>query len=99
MLVHSVLFYLKPEVTAAQRDEFRNALETLKGIKTVTQLHIGSPAPTAKRPNIDDSYAFALTILFPDVAAHDAYQVDPLHKAFVAKCSPLWTRTQIYDAA
>ena len=40
----------------------------------------------------------ALTVLLKDVAAHDAYQVDPIHLAFVASCKALWTRVQIYDA-
>jgi hypothetical protein len=99
MLVHSVLFWLKPEITVEQRSEFRRALETLQGISSVDAVYIGTPAATAKRPTIDASYSFALTVLCRDVAAHDAYQVDPLHKAFVAKCSAWWTRVQIYDAA
>lgn len=99
MLVHSVYFWLKPELTAAQRAEFRATLETLTTVKSVEKVYIGTPAGTTKRPVIDDSYAFALTIVCRDVAAHDAYQVDPLHQAFVAKCSGMWTRVQIYDAA
>ena len=99
MLVHSVFFWLKPEVTAEQRAEFRRALETLQGIQSVEAVHIGTPAATTKRPTIDTSDSFALTVLCRDVVAHDAYQVDPLHKAFVASCSALWTRVQIYDAA
>lgn len=99
MLVHTVFFWLKPEITSAQRAEFRAALETLAGIKSVERVHIGTPAATAKRPIIDDTYSFALTVICRDVAAHDAYQVDPLHLAFVQKCSSMWTRVQIYDAA
>lgn len=99
MLVHSVFFWLKPELTVAQRAEFRRALETLANVKSVERVYVGTPAATMKRPIIDDSYSFALTIVCRDVAAHDAYQVDPLHKAFVEKCSSMWTRVQIYDAA
>lgn len=99
MLVHSVFFWLKPDLSPAQRAEFRRALETLTKVKSVEHVYVGTPAATAKRPIIDDSYSFALTIVCRDVAAHDAYQVDPLHKAFVEKCSSMWTRVQIYDAA
>ena len=99
MLVHSVFFWLKPDLSATQRVEFRRALETLSGVKSVERVYVGTPAATAKRPIIDDSYSFALTVVCKDVAAHDAYQVDPLHQAFVAKCSAMWTRVQIYDAA
>ncbi len=99
MLIHTVLFWLNPELSPEQRAEFRRSLETLVGIKSVEKVYVGSPAATAKWPTIDDSYSFALTVICRDVAAHDAYQVDPLHKAFVAKCSSMWTRVQIYDAA
>lgn len=98
MLVHSVFFYLKPGLSAADREQLRRGLESLRTIKFAEQVYIGSPAPTPKRGAVDDAYGFALTILFRDVAAHDAYQIDPVHKAFVEKCSQYWTRVQVYDA-
>jgi hypothetical protein len=99
MLVHSVYFWLKPELTAAQRAEFRRGVESLAGIKSVEKVYVGTPAKTEKRPIIDDSYSVALTVICQDVAAHDAYQVDPLHLAFVATFKTFWARVQIYDAA
>lgn len=99
MLVHSVFFWLKPGLTPAQHDEFRRGLESLTGLRAATQVYIGTPAPTAKRPPLDDSYSFALTVLFRDVAAHDAYQVDPAHRAFIDTFKSCWARIQIYDAA
>jgi hypothetical protein len=98
MLVHTVFFWLKPELTAAQRAEFRGGVESLGGIKAVRQIHVGVPAATEKRPIIDDSYSVALTVIVDDVAGHDAYQVDPIHRAFVDKFKTCWTRVQIYDA-
>jgi hypothetical protein len=99
MLIHSVFFWLKPELTAAQRAEFRAGLESLVGIKAAERVYLGTPAPTAKRPVIEDTYSHALTIVCRDVAAHDAYQVDPLHRAFVDRFKTYWARVQIYDAA
>ena len=99
MLVHTVYFWLKPDLTAAQREEFRRGVESLAGIKSVEKVYVGVPAATTKRPVIDDSYSFALTVLCRDVAAHDAYQVDPIHLAFVETFKTFWTRVQIYDAA
>lgn len=98
MLVHTVYFWLKPELTAQQRADFRRGVESLGGIKAVAQLHVGVPAKTEKRPIIDDSYSVALTVICKDVAGHDAYQVDPLHLAFVNTFKTFWTRVQIYDA-
>ena len=99
MLVHSVYFWLKPELTAAQRADFRRGVETLIAIKAAKQVFVGAPAATPKRPVIDDSYSIALTVLCKDLAAQDAYQVDPIHLKFVADFKTFWTRIQIYDAA
>jgi hypothetical protein len=68
-------------------------------ISAAEAVHVGTPAPTPPRPVIDTSYDFALTVLVQDVAAHDAYQADPIHLAFVAAFKPFWDRVQIYDAA
>lgn len=98
MLYHCVYFWLKPELTAAQRAEFRAGVETLKGIKAVAKVSVGVPAATARRPVIDASYDVALVVECRDVAAEAAYQVDPLHLAFVEKFKGHWTRVQIYDS-
>jgi hypothetical protein len=98
MLVHTVYFWLKPELTSAQRVAFRQGVESLSGINAVEAVYVGTPAATEKRPVIDDTYSFALTVLCKDLAAQNAYQVDPLHLAFVNTFKPAWARVQIYDA-
>jgi hypothetical protein len=98
MLVHTVYFWLKPELTPAQRAEFRRAVETLGAIKSVEKVYVGVPAGVPDRPIVDKSFSVALTVICKDVAAHDAYQVDPIHLAFVNQCKTFWTRVQIYDA-
>ncbi len=98
MLVHSVYFYLVPELTAAQRAEFRKGVETLGTISSVEKVYIGTPAPVPDRPVIDKSFGIALTVICKDVAAHDAYQTDAIHLAFIAKHKHCWTRVQVYDS-
>lgn len=98
MLVHTVYFWLKPELTPAQRAEFRRGVESLSGIKAVEAVYVGTPAATVKRPIVDDSYSFALTVLCKDIEAEKAYQVDPLHLTFVSTFKTFWSRVQIYDA-
>jgi len=98
MLVHTVYFWLKPELTPAQRADFRKGVESLGAIKAVDQLFVGTPAKTTKRPIIDDSYSVALTVVCKDVAAHDVYQVDPIHLKFVETFKTCWYKVQIYDA-
>lgn len=98
MLVHSVFFWLKPDLTATQRAEFRAGLDSLQAIKAAVSVYVGTPAPTPKRPIVEDTYSFALTIVCRDIAGHDAYQVDPIHQAFVNTFKTYWSRVQIYDA-
>ena len=98
MLVHTVYFWLKPDLTDAQRADFRRGVESLAGIKSAEKVYVGKPAATQKRPIIDDSYSVALTVICQDVAAHDAYQVDPIHLKFVEQFKSFWVRVQIYDA-
>lgn len=97
MLVHSVYFWLKEDVSEEENAAFRAGLESLRGIPAAKGLYIGNPAPTPKRPVIEDSYSFGLVVLFDDMAGHDLYQVHPLHKAFLEKFSARWTRVAIYD--
>ena len=99
MLVHTVYFWLKPELTAQQRADFRRGVESLSAIKSVERVYVGTPAKTEKRPVIDDSYSVALTVVCKDIAAHDAYQIDPIHLAFVNTFKTFWFKVQIYDAA
>ena len=99
MLVHTVVFWLRKDLSPAAREAFRReGLESLSTISSVSKMHIGAPAPIPPRPVVDASYDFAITALFEDVAAHDAYQVDPVHKAFLARFKGDWERVQIYDA-
>jgi hypothetical protein len=98
MLVHSVYFWLKDGLSDADRAAVRKGLESLATIKSAQKVYIGAPAATPKRPIVDSSYDFALTVILKDIAAHDAYQSDPIHTAFVANCSKLWKKLTIFDA-
>lgn len=98
MLYHCVYFWLKPDLTPGQRADFRRGVESLAGIKSVEKVAVGAPAATERRPIIDASYDVALVVICRDVAAHNAYQVDPIHLAFVDKFKAFWIRVQIYDS-
>ncbi|MGB0184061.1 MAG: Dabb family protein [Opitutales bacterium] len=98
MLVHTVIFWLRKDLQSEERAEFLEGLKSLEGIESIAALHLGTPAQTGDRPVIDKSYDFCLTVLLPDLAAHDAYQVDPLHKAFLERFASYWERVRIIDA-
>jgi hypothetical protein len=98
MLVHSVYFWLKPDLTPAQRARFRAEVGKLAAIRSIGKIYIGAPAATPERSVTDKTFDLALTILFSDAAAHDAYQVDPIHLSFVEGNQASWVRVQVYDS-
>lgn len=98
MLVHTVVFWLKNDLSDRNKSTFFKEVATLGTISSVEDFHLGTPAETPKRPVIDDSYDCVLTVVLKDLAAHDQYQVDPIHRTFIAACSSFWERVVIYDA-
>ncbi|WP_029284210.1 Dabb family protein [Pedobacter sp. R20-19] len=97
MIAHHVLFWLKADITEAQKAAFRKSLETLEKIEVVKTFHLGAPAPI-ERAVVDTSYTFSLLLIFEDLAAHDVYQVHPLHKAFLDEFKIYFEKVIIYDA-
>ena len=97
---HHVYFWLKPEHrNAADRELFEKGLDSLFKIGLVKGGRWAFPAEVMPRPVIDQSWDYALTMHFEDVAAHDAYQVDPDHQVFIDTCSHLWETVQVRDLA
>jgi hypothetical protein len=47
---------------------------------------------------VDTSYTFSLLLVFGDLAAHDSYQVDPIHKAFLDEFRVMFEKVVIYDS-
>lgn len=79
VLVHHVHFWLKDK---ADLPQFLEGLKTLTTIAGVNYIHIGVVGDT-HGAKVDRSYDAALLTIFDDLAAHDAYQVDPIHQAFL----------------
>jgi len=97
MFVHHVFFWLKPTCTADEIQQFERCVSSLKNVTHVHTFDVGKPAVT-DRPIIDRTYSYSLLLVFSSLEKHDAYQVDPIHLQFVADCSHLWDRVQIYDS-
>jgi hypothetical protein len=98
MLVHNVFFFLRKDLSEDQVTEFRAGLESLKQIQIAESVYIGTPAEVAERPVLDKSYDFCLTVIFKDIACHDAYQADPVHQNFIGSFKELWEKVKVYDA-
>ncbi len=97
-LVHHVLFWLKRPDSQEDRDQLIEGIRSLAAIETVRGVHVGVPADTLARDVVDGSWSVSEILYFDDAAGQDAYQVDPLHTAFVEGHSHLWERVVVYDA-
>ncbi len=96
-VIHHVFFWLKNPDAEADKKELIAGLKTLKAVPQVRQLLIGTPASTVKREVVDNSFQVSELMYFNSTKDQDDYQVHPLHKAFVEKCSHLWERVVVYD--
>ncbi len=97
MLVHTVYFWLKEGLSDEQLADFRTRLAKLGAIDAVEAFYWGTPAATADRSVIDKSFDYSITVVVRDVAAHDRYQEDPVHRDFVEHCAPRFERIVVYD--
>ena len=97
MFIHTVFFWLRDDLSAAETAEFVDGVTSLTTIEGVRHGYVGTPAAT-DREIIDRSYSYALVVMFDDEAGHDAYQVAPVHDQFRERCARLWRQVRIYDA-
>lgn len=94
---HTVYFWLKSDITEAQKDDFMKGLHSMKEIESVIDYEVGVAAGTP-REVVDNSYDVALITSFKDAAGHEAYQVHPIHDAFREIAGPVIDSLRIYDS-
>jgi hypothetical protein len=97
MFIHSVYFWLRDDLSPEAKSRFVDGIRSLTTIDSVHTGFIGTPAST-DREIIDRSYSYALVVAFTDEAAHEAYQVHPVHDRFREQCGGSWKKIVIYDA-
>lgn len=96
-ILHSVFFYFKPDVPAAEIESQRQAIvNDLSKIDAVNQLWAGGPEGI-ERDVVDNSYGMSLHMIVADRDALQRYQSDPAHTDFINKFKPLWTGIKVYD--
>lgn len=97
MFVHTVYFWLDPEMPADTKQRMLADCESLLSkIPGVRHAWGGIPAGTL-RDIVDNSYDIGLCVVLDNAAAHDAYQIDPLHQQFAGAYKKYWKRVQVYD--
>jgi len=95
--VHHVFFWLKDPGNKENISDFEKALKNLVSIDSIQSHHLGKPAET-RREVIDSSYQYSLLTVFKDKAAHDVYQVHPVHDAFRVIANELCSKVIVYDS-
>lgn len=96
-IVHHVFFWLANPESEADKQQLIDGLNTLREIEEVKELLIGTPASTLEREVVDNSFHVSELMIFESVEAQDAYQVHPIHEAFVEKYNHLWEKVVVYD--
>lgn len=98
-LIHNVYFWLKDDITDEAKATFMTGAESLGTIESIQTFYMGPHADTEARGVVDHSYDLSLVIMFEDMAAHDAYQVDSIHLAFIEASKDAWAEVKVYDVA
>ncbi|HSR38242.1 MAG TPA: Dabb family protein [Phnomibacter sp.] len=96
-IIHHVFFWLKEPDNNTHAEQLKKGLQTLAAIPQVQQLIIGVPASTEKREVVDNSWQVSELMYFQSLEDQAAYQVHPVHKAFVEQYSYLWSKVVVYD--
>ncbi len=94
--IHHVFFTLKRPGNAEDRTKLITALEKLAATPTIRSYQIGQHAGTT-RDVIQRGYDLSWTLTFDSAADQAAYQVDPIHLAFVRDNAALWAKVVVYD--
>jgi hypothetical protein len=97
LVIHTVFFWVKKDLSPTDRAELLKGIESLRKIESIKAFWTGKAAATPQRDVVDASYDYALILHFDDVAGHDAYQIHPIHEAFVKKCTPMFAKVTVYD--
>lgn len=98
-LIHNVYFWLAEDITDEAKATFMEGARSLGTIESVQAFYMGPHANTEARDVVDHSYDLSLVVMFKDQAAQDAYQVDPIHLAFIEASADAWTSVKVYDVA
>lgn len=94
---HIVYFWVKPGTSSERVQQLMDDCHSYLGsIKTVRELHVGTPAGTP-REVVDNSFAVNLIVRFDDKAGHDYYQEIETHNQFIDRNVEIWERVQVYD--
>ena len=97
MFSHVVIFWTDPNKPQAADALIAGMEKYLKPIPGALNFHVGRMVKS-HRPVVEQSYAVALNLQFPDKKTQDDYQVHPMHIEFVEKVfKPNCSKVVVYD--
>jgi hypothetical protein len=100
MFIHSAIFWLRKDLTPAERALFDSEVRRLAQISYLERGYVGTPAQTERRAVTDHSFDYATSLHFKSLEEHEFYQTKcPDHARFVAVCKAFWERVIIYDVS
>ncbi|MGC6487075.1 MAG: Dabb family protein [Planctomycetota bacterium] len=98
-LAHDVYFELIDASAAARQRLVDSCYEKLAPIDGVVYFAAGDRDAELTRDVNDQGFHVALHVYFSDRAAHDAYQDDPAHLAFIDANKDNWKSVRVFDSA
>jgi hypothetical protein len=99
LVAHMVYFTLKDPSAAAEQKLVADCRRYLAGIPGIVFFAVGTLIPDLARPvNVRDFHV-GLHVVFESRQAHDAYQVDQRHQAFIAENKDTWQQVRVFDCA
>jgi hypothetical protein len=97
-MIHCVYFWLKKDLSEADRKTFEAELRLLGKISYLKQCKFGRPAKVELRPVVDLSFDWSTMVEFASEKDHDFYQSEcPEHRRFIDTCKSMWEKVIVYD--
>jgi hypothetical protein len=95
--LHVVLFWLKPDMPAAERAALSTELATKANrIDGLQACWCGGPVEST-RDVVDDSFDWMLVMRFRDHQAAQDWQSDPIHQQLLTRFAPHFAKVVVYD--
>ena len=98
MIVHNVFFALKDNSPKAREQLIEACKKHLTKHPGEVYFAAGPIAEDLKREVNDRDFDVALTIVFEDRKAHDAYQDAARHKQFIDENKDNWKKVRVFDS-
>jgi hypothetical protein len=96
--LHNVFFRLKDSSPELISKLIRDCYTYLQPEDGVLFFSAGSRAKDFAREVNDTDFHVALTILFKDSKAHDAYQISKQHNIFIDRNKDNWAGARVFDS-